>query len=69
MHERKTVAETIGEFLREVGTLYFIFGVLDAQIMQLEHEKGAVVPVWWFFGIGGVSVLLLAVRAAIERLR
>jgi hypothetical protein len=69
MHERKTVAEMIGEFLREMGTLYFIFGVLDAQIILLERKEGAVVPAWWFFGIGGVSVLLLSIGAFIERLR
>ncbi len=62
----KTTAEMFAEFVREVGTLYLIFGVLDAQILKME---GKALPPRWFIDTVEGSLLLLGLGIVLERLR
>lgn len=54
------------ECLREIGLLYFVFGILDAQI---EARRGAEANASWFARVVAIGAIIWVAGAAIERLR
>jgi hypothetical protein len=75
--EPKTLAEMLSEALREIGMLYLVFGILDAQLLMREWVargdpsvlRSPPVDNVWYAGVVVVSVILIGVGTLIERLR
>jgi hypothetical protein len=73
----KTLAEMLSEARREIGMLYLVFGILDAQLLMREwvaHGEPSILrspPVdnVWYVGVVVVSVILIGVGTLIERQR
>lgn len=69
MEERKSAAGMIGEFLREIGVLFLVFGMLDPVVYS--NKQGVVdrlssVEATWAVFVLAVSVLLFVGGVAIE---
>ena len=64
MEDQKTTAEMISEYLREASVLVAVFIPLDRILSQ-----GKAFTLRWFWITVGVSVVLLAVGIAVERVR
>jgi hypothetical protein len=63
MHERKTVAEMLGEFFREASVLTAVFIPLDKLLL------GESLTVWSLIAIIGISGGTLCLGMVIERRR
>ena len=61
--ERKSIAEMIGEYLREAAVLVAVFAILDKLV------QGHVVTLWWSVSAISASLGLLGVGILIERRR
>jgi hypothetical protein len=57
-----------GETMREVGLLYLVFGILDAQIEGRKHPNEPLDFVW-FGKVAAVSGILWLLGAVVERRR
>ena len=62
-HERHSIAEMIGEFMREAAVLVFVFIPLDLVIEQRE------LTIWWILAIVVLPAFFLATGIVIERKR
>jgi hypothetical protein len=56
-----------GECLREIGLLYFVFGILDAQIEA--RRGGSDGNASWYASVVAIGAIIWVVGAAVERLR
>jgi hypothetical protein len=61
--ERKTLAEMIGEFLREAAVLVAVFAILDRLV------QGQAVTTTWLAGAWAIAAAALGAGMLIERLR
>ncbi len=61
--ERKTIAEMLGEYLREAAVLVGVFAILDKLVQGDAMSSG------WIIAAAITSLCLLAVGIAIERAR
>jgi hypothetical protein len=61
-HEKSSVAEMLGEFLRETAVLVLVF-------VPLEFYKNWPVSPYWIIGIVAFSLLMLLGGIALERNR
>jgi hypothetical protein len=61
--ERKSIAEMIGEYLREAAVLVGVFSILDKLVQGHEMSSG------WVVAAAGTSLCLLAVGIMIEHRR
>jgi hypothetical protein len=63
VEERRSVAEMLGDVLREAGVLVLVFGLLDEAITDRPLR------VWWVAATLGVAGALLASGMILERRR
>ncbi len=61
--ERKTIAEMLGEYLREAAVLVGVFAILDKLV------EGAAISSGWIIAAVITSLCLLVIGIAIERVR
>jgi hypothetical protein len=66
--ERESWLKMSGDALREIGLLYFVFGILDAQI-ESRRQPTEAADYWWFVRVIGISAIIWFAGAAAERLR
>lgn len=57
-----------GEALREIGILYLVFGILDAQIERRRVPVESL-DIPWFAGVSTASIVLWLAGGFIERAR
>lgn len=57
-----------GDAAREIGILYLVFGVLDAQI-ERRRAPAETLDIAWFAGVSVTSVVVWSIGALMERLR
>lgn len=58
----------LGEALREIGILYLVFGVLDAQI-EARRTPGEPLDIAWFASVSGISAFVWLLGALAEQYR
>ena len=66
MEKRKTIAQMIGEFLRELAVLVAVFDLIETLIHAKSLSEISVCRVLWFFV---VTALALFFGVLIERVR
>jgi hypothetical protein len=66
--ERESWLKMLAEALREIGLLYLVFGILDAQI-EARKQPNEPLDFKWFGFVFGVSAIFWLIGAVFERLR
>lgn len=66
--ENRSWLKMVSEALREIGILYLVFGILDAQIEGRKHPNDPL-DFRWFAWVGGISAMIWTFGAVFERLR
>jgi hypothetical protein len=65
--ERESWLKMLADALREIGLLYFVFGILDAQIEA--RRGGGETDSFWFARVAVISAIIWLAGAVFERIR